>query len=116
MKTLSLIVSFQEISLKTANDESLYEAVESLTHMDRNSVAKGALEVIRALERGEAKLVIFAQDAAVPGRLDIVKLLCEKKSVPVLSVASKLELGRSAGLDVAASCIALAIAPSIQSS
>jgi ribosomal protein L7Ae-like RNA K-turn-binding protein len=95
--------------MENRSEQSVYEAIESIRH--KNSIARGALEVIRALERRRAKLVIIARDAIESERLDLVGSLCEEGNVPVVFVSSKQALGQFAGLDVGASCVALPVLP-----
>src|SRR5579885_847950 len=93
-------------------EKSVYDLVELLKH--RNSIARGVLEVIRALERHRAKLVVIARDAAIGEKLDLIRSLCEERDVRVVVVSSKEELGRAAGLEVGASCVALPVMGSIE--
>lgn len=83
-----------------------YEAVESAR--DSGDIRKGANEVTKAIERGEAKLVVMAKDVQPEEILAHVPLLCEEKGIPYTYVDSKAELGASAGLEVSTSAIALA--------
>lgn len=86
--------------------DKAYEAVESAR--DSGEIRKGANEVTKAIERGEAALVVMAKDVQPEEILAHVPLLCEEKGIPYTYVESKAELGNSAGLEVATSAIAIA--------
>ena len=85
--------------------DKAYEAVEGAT--DSGSIRKGANEVTKAVERGEAKLVVMAGDVSPEEILAHVPLLCEEKGIAYTYVASKTELGSSAGLEVGTAAIAI---------
>jgi large subunit ribosomal protein L7Ae len=85
--------------------DKAYESVENAR--DSGDVSKGANEVTKAVERGEADLVVMAQDVQPEEVLAHVPLLCEEKDVPYTYVHSKDELGVSAGLEVATSAVAI---------
>jgi large subunit ribosomal protein L7Ae len=82
-----------------------YESVENAR--DSGEISKGANEVTKAIERGEADLVVMAQDVQPEEVLAHVPLLCEEKDVAYTYVHSKDELGVSAGLEVATSAVAV---------
>jgi large subunit ribosomal protein L7Ae len=85
--------------------KKLYELVEKAR--DSGKIRKGANEVTKSVERGEAKLVIMAKDVSPEEILAHMPYLCEEKNVLYSYVPSKEELGRSAGLLVAASVVAI---------
>jgi len=68
---------------------------------------KGVNETTKAVERGIAKLVIMAQDVQPEEILMHLPLICDEKKVPYVYVPSKQELGKAAGIDVAASSVAV---------
>ncbi len=82
-----------------------YETIENA--LDTGEVVKGANEVTKAIERGEAELVVMASDVTPEEVLAHVPLLCEEKDIPYTYVHSKAELGVSAGLEVATSAAAV---------
>ena len=82
-----------------------YEAVEGAR--DSGAIRKGANEVTKAVERGEAKIVIMATDVTPEEILAHIPLLCEEKGIAYTYVPSKTELGSSAGLEVATAAIAI---------
>jgi large subunit ribosomal protein L7Ae len=85
--------------------DKAYEAVEAAR--DTGAVKKGTNEVTKLIERGQAKLVVMATDIQPEEVLAHIPLLCEEKGVPYTYVASKQELGNSAGLEVPTAAIAV---------
>lgn len=85
--------------------DKTYEAIEQAR--DSGSVKKGTNEVTKIIERGQAKLVVMAGDITPEEVLAHIPLLCEEKGVPYTYVASKQELGNSAGLDVPTAAVAV---------
>lgn len=70
-------------------------------------IKKGTNEITKSIERGEAKLVIIAQDVEPPEIIMHLPVLCEEKKIDYVYVPSKEELGRFVGINVptAAACI-----------
>ncbi|MEM4662613.1 MAG: 50S ribosomal protein L7Ae [Candidatus Diapherotrites archaeon] len=68
----------------------------------------GVNEVTKSVERGEAKLVIIAQDVEPKEIVMHLPVLCDEKGITYSFVKSKKELGEKAGLDVPASSVAIA--------
>jgi len=70
-------------------------------------VKKGTNEVTKAVERGEAKLVVISEDVEPEEIVMHLPVLCEEKKIPYAYVPSKAELGKSVGIDVpaASACI-----------
>ena len=74
---------------------------------DTGKLRKGTNESTKAIERGIAKLVVIAEDVEPPQVVAHLPILCEERKIPYLYVPSKLELGKSAGLDVASAAISV---------
>ena len=70
-------------------------------------VKKGVNETTKAIERGVAKLVVMAQDVTPEEILMHLPVLCDEKQVPYAYVPSKLELGKSSGIEVPTSSVAI---------
>ncbi len=70
-------------------------------------VKRGTNETTKAVERGLAKFVVIAEDVSPEEIVMHLPPLCREKNVPFGYVASKLELGRAAGIDVGAASIAI---------
>lgn len=83
--------------MASASEKAL-EAVEIARTTGK--VRKGSNEVTKMLERGKAKLVVFAKDISPPEIVMHLPLLAKEKNVPCVEVASKEELGAAAGLTV----------------
>jgi large subunit ribosomal protein L7Ae len=70
-------------------------------------IKKGTNEVTKAIERGEAKLVVISEDVEPEEIVMHLPPLCEEKKISYAYVPSKAELGKSVGIDVptASACI-----------
>ena len=82
-----------------------YDLVEKAR--DNGKISKGANEATKQVERGQAKLVVMAEDVTPEEVLAHMPILCEEKNIPYTYVPSKDELGTSAGLKVPTSAIAI---------
>lgn len=71
------------------------------------SVRKGTNEATKAIERGEAKLVVIAEDVDPEEIVMHLPEICAEKRIPFAYVASKAELGKAAGLGVGTAAIAI---------
>ncbi len=85
--------------------DAAYEALQIARQT--GSVRKGTNETTKAVERGQAKLVIIAEDVDPPEVVAHLPLLCEERKIPYVFVPSKEKLGSAAGIDVpaASACI-----------
>lgn len=70
-------------------------------------VDKGTNEVTKAIERGVAKLVVFAADVQPKEIVAHLALLCKEKKIPCVEVDSKQKLGLAVGMGVHASAVAV---------
>jgi large subunit ribosomal protein L7Ae len=82
-----------------------YDLVEKAR--DNGKISKGANEATKQVERGQAKLVVMAEDVTPEEVLAHMPVLCEEKNIPYAYVQSKEELGRSAGLHVGTAAVAI---------
>ncbi len=85
--------------------EKLYEAVELAKKTGK--IKKGINEVTKAVERGKAKFVIYAEDVTPKEITMHIPLLCKEKSIGCQAVPSKEELGAAAGLPLGTGAIAI---------
>ena len=85
--------------------DKTYQVVELAR--DSGKVRKGTNEVTKIVERGDAQLVVMAEDVQPEEILAHMPLLCEEKSVPYAYVPSKQELGVASGLGKATASIAV---------
>jgi len=85
--------------------DAAYEALQIANQT--GSVRKGTNETTKAVERGQAKLVVIAEDVDPPEVVAHLPLLCEEHKIPYVFVPNKRKLGTSAGIDVpaASACI-----------
>lgn len=74
---------------------------------ETGKIRKGANEATKAIEKGEAKLVVYAGDVSPKEIIMHLPLLCKEKNVTCVEVKSKEELGAAAGLGVATSAVAI---------
>jgi len=74
---------------------------------DSGKVRKGTNESTKAIERAVAKLVVIAEDVDPPQVVAHLPILCEERKIPYLFVPSKLDLGRSAGIDVGCAAVSV---------
>jgi large subunit ribosomal protein L7Ae len=70
-------------------------------------IEKGTNEVTKAIERGTAKLVVFASDVEPKEIIQHIPTLCKEKGIKYSEVDSKEKLGISAGVNVSASAVAV---------
>lgn len=68
-------------------------------------IEKGTNEVTKAIERGTAKLVVYAADVEPKEIVQHLPILCKEKNIPCMEVDSKQKLGVSVGIPVSASSV-----------
>jgi large subunit ribosomal protein L7Ae len=83
----------------------VYKIVEKAKRTGK--IEKGTNEVTKAIERGTAKLVVYAADVEPKEIVMHLPLLCKEKKIPCLEADSKEKLGVAVGLSVKASSIAV---------
>lgn len=83
-----------------------YEVVEQIRKAG-GKIKKGCNETTKAIERGIAKLVFYAKDTNPKEIVQHIPILCKEKGIKCVEVESKEKLGIAAGLNVAASSIAI---------
>ncbi len=74
---------------------------------ESGKIRKGTNETTKAVERAVAKLVLIAEDVDPPQVVAHLPILCEERKIAFLFVPSKLDLGRSAGIDVGCAAISV---------
>jgi len=70
-------------------------------------IEKGTNEVTKAIERGTAKLVVYAKDVEPKEIIQHLPLLCKEKNIPCQEVDSKQKLGVVVGIPVSCSSVAI---------
>lgn len=85
--------------------DASYEALQIAVRS--GSVRRGTNETTKAIERGQAKLVVIAEDVDPPEVVAHLPILCDERKIPYVFVPSKLKIGSASGIDVpsAAVCI-----------
>jgi len=86
--------------------EKAYEALKKARETG-GKIRKGTNETTKAVERGQAKLVLIAEDVDPPEIVAHLPLLCDEKKIPYIYVPSKKKLGEAAGIEVAAASAAI---------
>ena len=89
--------------------EELTKATLEAIRLARASgkIRKGVNEVIKSIERGQAKFVVISTDVDPPEIVAFLPTLCDEKKIPYMFVPSKAQLGEAAGISVAASSVSV---------
>jgi large subunit ribosomal protein L7Ae len=85
--------------------DAAYEALQIAAKT--GAVRKGTNETTKAVERGQAKLVVIAEDVDPPEVVAHLPLLCEERKIPYVFVPSKEKIGSSVGIDVPAASVCI---------
>ncbi len=90
-------------------EELANQAEEALkkTHKTVVKVAKGTNEVTKFIERGDAALVVIAEDVDPAEIVAHIPVLADEKEIPYIYLPTKEQVGGAAGLTVgtASACI-----------
>ncbi|MFH1275735.1 MAG: ribosomal L7Ae/L30e/S12e/Gadd45 family protein [Candidatus Woesearchaeota archaeon] len=87
------------------DDARILEAVEIARTSGK--IRKGANEVTKAIEKGNAKLVVYAADVSPKEIIMHLPLLCKDKNIPCFEIAKKEDLGAAAGLALGTAAVAV---------
>ena len=85
--------------------DRIYEAVEVAKATGK--LRKGTNEATKAIEKGEAKLVVVAKDVTPPEIVMHIPVICKEKDIVCMEVPSKEELGAAAGIERGTSSVAI---------
>ncbi|MBI2146414.1 50S ribosomal protein L7ae [Candidatus Woesearchaeota archaeon] len=88
-----------------ADEAKILEAVEIARTTGK--IRKGANEATKAIEKGTAKLVVYAEDVSPKEIVMHLPLLCKDKNIPCVKVSKKDDLGAAAGLAVSTAAVAI---------
>jgi len=91
--------------MEKMSDESVFEVIEVAKKTGK--LKKGCNEVTKALEKGQAKLVVVAKDTTPKEIVMHLPLLSKEKDVKYVEVEKKEELGAAAGLPLGTAAIAV---------
>ena len=83
----------------------IYKIVEKARKTGK--IEKGTNEVTKAIERGTAKVVVYASDVDPKEIVQHLPLLCKEKNILCKEVDNKQKLGIAVGLPVSASSVAV---------
>lgn len=87
------------------DEAKILEAIEIARSSGK--IRKGANEATKAIESGQAKLVIYADDVSPKEVIMHLPLLCKEKNIPCVKVSKKDDLGAAAGLGVGSAAVAI---------
>lgn len=97
-----------ETNVSVNMTEDMMDFYTRIEHARKNGkIEKGTNEVTKAIERGSAKLVVFAKDVNPKEIVQHLSLLCKEKNIECAEVDSKQKLGIAAGLNVSCSSVAV---------
>lgn len=85
--------------------EKSLQALEAARNTGK--IKKGINEVTKIVERGQALLVVIAEDVQPPEVVAHIPMLCKEKGIPCVFVPTKGDLGTAAGLPVGSSAAAV---------
>lgn len=88
-----------------ADEAKVLEAVEIAKNTGK--IKKGSNEATKAIEKGEAKLVVYAEDVSPKEIVMHFPLLCKEKNVLCAKVSKKEDLGAAVGIPVSTSAVAI---------
>ena len=88
-----------------ADEAKILEAVE--VARTSGKIRKGANEATKAIEKGNAKLVVYAGDVSPKEIIMHLPLLCKDKNIPCVEISKKDDLGAAAGLPVGTAAVAI---------
>lgn len=83
----------------------IYQIVEKARKTGK--VEKGTNEVTKAIERGTAKLVVYASDVEPKEIIQHIPMLCKEKGILCREVESRQKLGIAVGIQVPSSSVAI---------
>ena len=93
------------VELTKEQVDKVLEAIE--LSRKGGKLRKGANEVTKALERGQAKLVVVAKDVSPPEIVMHLPVLADEKGVLCVEVPRKEELGLAASIKVPTAAVAI---------
>lgn len=84
---------------------TVYDVVEKAKKSGK--VDKGVNESTKAIERGTAKLVVYASDVNPKEIVQHLPILCKEKGIKCIAADSKQKLGVAIGIGVSCSAVAV---------
>jgi large subunit ribosomal protein L7Ae len=86
-------------------ESNIYLIVEKAKKTGK--IEKGTNEVTKSIERGTAKLVVYAGDVEPKEIIQHLPVLCKEKGIKCVEADSKQKLGVVVGLSIPASSVAV---------
>ena len=83
----------------------IYQIIDKVRRTGK--VEKGTNEVTKAIERGTAKLVVYATDVEPKEIVQHLPLLCKEKNIPCKEADNRQKLGIAVGIQVPTSSVAV---------
>lgn len=103
-------MSYAEFDVPEGLAEQTYSAVEKAR--DTGEIRIGTNEATKAIERGNADLVVIASDVDPAEIVMHLPALCKEKDIEYVYVPSREELGLAAGIGVQSAAVAISEAGS----
>ena len=100
-------MSYVKFKVPENLQSSLKNAITTIAETKDSKIRKGMNEVTKSIERGNAKLVVMAEDVSPPEILLHVPLLCEEKKIPYAYLSTKKEVGNVAKINIGSSAISI---------
>ncbi len=100
-------MSYVKFKVPDKLQDQIKSALTRIAEAKDSKIRKGMNECTKSIERGQAKLVIMAEDVSPPEILYHVPLLCEEKKIPYAYLSSKKILGKAVNINVGSSAIAI---------
>ncbi len=97
--------SFVDYQVSKEDSEKVLDALEAVK--ESGSIRKGVNETTKAIERGQAKLVVVAMDVQPEEIVMHIPALCKEKKAPYIFVEGKEDLGKAVGLEVSTAAVAV---------
>ena len=90
------------------SDEIQNKALEVLeVSRDTGKIKKGSNEATKAVERGNAELVLIGGDVTPEEIVMHLPALCDEKQIPYLIINKQNDVGAASGLDVGSAAAAI---------
>ena len=100
-------MSYVKFKVPDKLQDQIKKALTTIAEAKDSKIRKGMNECTKSIERGQAKLVVMAEDVSPPEILYHVPLLCEEKKIPYAYLSSKKILGKAVNINVGSSAIAI---------
>ena len=93
-------MSYVKFKVPEKLNDQIKNILNIISETKDSKIRKGMNEVTKSIERGQAKIVIMAEDVNPPEILYHVPLLCEEKNIPYTYISSRKNLGNAVNINV----------------